>query len=158
MRVALIAGIAGALLAALAFAASREPRFVEKFELPVSAETVVVDEGDFEPRSVGSYAVRVYEGASKKFPTDHFVTGLIRRRNGMVEAVRFADIDGDQNPEIVVVIRSAGSGGYVSADAFRYRLRSLQFVASIADLEPEVDPVTELRELFTMSSEESASP
>jgi Periplasmic lysozyme inhibitor of I-type lysozyme len=99
----------------------------------------VVDEGDFEPRSVGSYVLRVYKGSSS-FPTDHLVAGLIRRRNGTLEALRFADVDGDQEPEIVVVIRSVGSGGYVSADAFRYRLRSLQLIASVSDLEPERIP------------------
>jgi hypothetical protein len=116
--------------------------------------TVVVDEGEFEPRSIGSYALRVYEGASNKNSTDNFVAGLIRRRNGAVEAVRLTDIDGDQRPEIIVVIRSVGSGGYISADAFRYRLRSLQLIASVADLEANADPVLELRDVFKFPEEE----
>ena len=136
--------------------AVRHLRFVEKFKIPVSGETVMIDEGDFEPRSVGSYALRVYEGGSKKFPTDRFVSGQIRPRNGAIEAVRFADVDGDQNSEIVVVIRSVGSAGYVSADAFRYHLRSLRLVASVSELEPEADPIQELCELFTSSNESSA--
>ena len=65
--------------------------------------------------------------------------------------MRFADVDGDQEPEIAGVVRSVGSGGYVSADAFRYHLRSLQLIASVSDLEPEADPVMALRELFNLS-------
>jgi hypothetical protein len=132
--------------------------FVQKFEIPGSDAALVVDEGEFEPRSIGSYALRVYEGARKSFPTDDFVAGLVRRRNGHVEAVRFADIDGDQTPEIVVIIRSVGSGGYLTADAFRYRLRSLEFAASAPDLGPEADPIAALRAILGAAGVENSNP
>lgn len=106
---------------------------------------IVVAEGDFEPRSMGSYTLKVYAGSSKKFPTDDFIAGLIQPRNGTVEAVRFADIDGDDKPEIVVMMSSAGSAGYVSADAFHYESRSLLFVASVANLDRRADPIQALR-------------
>jgi Periplasmic lysozyme inhibitor of I-type lysozyme len=74
------------LVAAFAYGSERNLRFVKKFQFPGSAEVVVVAEGDFEPRGSG---IRVYGGTSKKFPTDDFVLGLVRPRNGIVEAVRF---------------------------------------------------------------------
>ena len=114
--------------------------------MPGSLEVLVVAEGDFEPRSIGSYALRVYRSTSKKFSTDEFVVGLIRPRNGTVEAVRFDDVDGDDRPEIVVIIRSVGSGGYLSADAFRYGSGSLEFIGSISGLDKAADPIGVFRE------------
>src|SRR5262249_39961777 len=108
-KIGLIAGLGIVLLTALGHGAEGNFRFVKKFQIPGSSEVVLVSEGDFEPRSIGSYSLRVYGGSSKKFPTDDFVVGLIRPRNGTVETVRFDDIDGDQRPDIVVIIRSAGS-------------------------------------------------
>lgn len=111
---------------------------------------MVVAEGDFEPRSIGSYALRVYGGASKKFPTDDFITGVIRPRNGTIEAVRFASVDGDDSPEIVVILRAAGSGGYLSAESFRYRDRSLEFIAAVENLDKTADPIRALHDKIKM--------
>jgi len=140
------------LLAALSYGADGNLRFVNKVQIPGAHEVVVVAEGDFEPRSIGSYTLRVYGGTSKRFPTDDFVAGLIRPRNGTVETVRFSDIDGDEIPEIVVIIRSGGSGGYLSADAFRYQTRSLEFILSVSDLDKGADPVGALRDKFKLST------
>ena len=114
---------------------------------------LVIAEGDFEPQSIGSYALRIYGGSSKEFPTDDFIVGLIRPRNGTIEAVRFDDIDGDDRAEIVVIIRSVGSGGYLSADAFRYRARSLEWVVSVAALDKAADPIRALRDKFKVLTE-----
>jgi len=113
---------------------------------------VVVAEGDFEPRSIGSYSLRVYGGANKKFPTDDFITGVIRPRNGTIEAVRFDSLDADDRPEIVVIVRAAGSGGYISADAFRYRDRSLELIAAVENLDKTADPIRALRDKIKMLS------
>jgi len=140
-------------LMGLAQGSERGLRFVGKFHIPGSPEVVVVAEGDFEPRGVGSYALRVYGGTSKKFPLDDFVAGVVWPRNGIVEAVRFADIDGDDRSEIVVITRAVGSGGYLSADAFRYRARSLEWVVSVAALDKAADPIRALRDKFKVLTE-----
>jgi PliI/PliC-like inhibitor of I-type lysozyme len=44
------------------------------------------------------------------------------------------------------MIRSVGSGGYVSADAFRYRNRSLELIGSVSDFDKQADPVKILRD------------
>jgi Periplasmic lysozyme inhibitor of I-type lysozyme len=105
----------------------------------------VVAEGEFEPRSIGSYSLRVYSGVPAEFPTDRFLTGIIRPRNGMLESVKFADLDGDGHAEIIVAVRSVGSGGYLSADAFRFEGTSLQLLASVSGLDKHADPVDALR-------------
>ena len=147
------------LLASFAFGAERNLRFVKKFNIPGSVGVIVVAEGDFEPRSTGSYALRVYGGASTKFSTDDFVVGIIRPRNGVVEAVRFDDVDGDAKPDIVVIIRSVGSGGYLSADAFRYGINSLEYINSVSDLDRTTDPIQALRDTAKLPREtNSVSP
>jgi hypothetical protein len=156
MKTIIVASVAF-LLTGLAPGSARNFRLVKKFQIPGSTEIVVVGEGDFEPRSTGSYSLRIYGGASKKFLTDDFVAGLVRPRNGTVEAVKFDDVDGDDKPDIVVIIRSVGSGGYLSADAFRYRERSLELIASVSDLDKKADPVSSLRDKFK-GSQRDRSP
>ena len=157
MKEAIAAGFALVLLAALAYGAERDPRFVTKLQIPDSAEVLVVAEGDFEPRSIGSYALRLYGGSSKKFSTDHFIAGLVWPRNGSVEAVRFADINGDGRAEIVVIVRSVGSGGYVSADAFGHRTGAIEFVVSVSDLDKAADPIEALRAKFKLITKRNSA-
>jgi hypothetical protein len=133
-------------LATVGYGAEANLRFAQSFQIPGMSAVVVVAEGDLEPRSVGSYALRVYGGASKTSPTDDFIGGIIRPRNGTIEAVKFEAIDGDDGPEIVVIIRSVGSGGYLSADAFRYQSGSLEWILSVSDLDKEADPIQALRD------------
>jgi len=80
--------------------------------------TAVIAEGDFEPRSIGSYSIRIYE-ANLEYPTDYFLYGTIRPREGNIETVTIQDINEDSIEEIIVVIRSVGTGSYLSADAFQ---------------------------------------
>jgi membrane-bound inhibitor of C-type lysozyme len=107
---------------------------------------VAVAEGDGEPRSVGSYCVRVYSHANPDFPTDDFICGLVRARDGVVENLVFADIDHDGSLEIVVVIRSVGTGSYLSADAFTLKGQQLSLAATVSGLPKDADCVAALRE------------
>jgi len=105
--------------------------------------TVVVAEGELEPRSMGSFSIRIY-GASLEFPTDEFLCGIVRARDGVVERVIIQDINEDGIEEIIIVVRSAGSGSYLSADAFQFQLKGVLLVAKVANLGKNANPVKEL--------------
>ena len=123
---------------------SGEVRFTGRVTLTDGA-TVLVAEGESEPRSIGSYAIRAYAAGDPAFPTDRFAMGLVRPRDGTIERVLLADLDRDDRPEVVVVIRSAGTGGYLSADAFTFARGRLVRRASVAGLAADADPVAALQ-------------
>jgi Periplasmic lysozyme inhibitor of I-type lysozyme len=131
------------LPAATAVASAEAPRIVSNV-LPGTSILVVVAHGDSEPMSVGSYSVRTYAGTNPRFPYDGFIAGTIRPRDGAVDHIVFADLDRDGSPEIVVVIRSVGTGGYLSADAFRLHGTTLLLVESVSGLAKGADPVRAL--------------
>jgi hypothetical protein len=151
-----LAGILMMALPALAEGAETSSRFVRMLHVPNSPEVIVITEGEFEGRSGGSYALRIYGGSSQKYPLDDFVTGTIRPRDGAIERIKVDSIGSGNQVEIIVVIRSVGTGGYLSADAFRYRAKSLVLVASVAGLDKRADPTVALRE--TSQGEKSESP
>jgi hypothetical protein len=122
----------------------------------LTGEHVVVAEGEFEPRSIGSYSLRVYSVSSPQFPYDDFRAGIIRPRNGVVERLERHDLDHDGIDEIIVVIRSAGTGGYLSADAFQYRNWQLRLLGSVEGLEKREDPVRALENAFRGYRQRSA--
>ena len=153
----IVASVWVVLLAAFDSGAQPNLRFAKWFQIPGASAVVVVAEGEFEPRSVGSYALRIYLGAVKKFPTDEFVVGIIRPRNGTIEAVRFESVDADDSREIVVIMRAVGSGGYVSADSFRYRNGLLEWVASVSHLDKKADAIAALRDKLKSDSVKKGS-
>jgi hypothetical protein len=128
-----------------ALGADEDSRSVRKATLPGASTIVVVAEGDFEPRSVGSYSLRVYAGTNPRFPHDDFIAGMVRPRDGTVEDVTFSDLDGDGVPDIIVVIRSAGTGAYLSADGFRLQGKVLTLLASVSGLAKDADPIRALK-------------
>ena len=130
------------LLLCVPLHAVAQDRFVTKLKLP-TGQTVVVAEGDFEARSTGSFSVRLYEAASAPDETTFFTSGLVRLRDGVVEKVMLAD--GDQQPEIIVIVRSVGTGSYLSAHAFAFAKDGLLFHAAVEGLAPDADPVAALR-------------
>ena len=120
--------------------------FTTKINLP-SGQTVVVAEGEFEARSIGSFSVRLYQAASGGNETTFFTSGFIRSRDGVIEKVVLEDINGDEQPEIIVIVRSVGTGGYLSAHAFTIsKTRQLMPASTVEGLQAEADPVAALRE------------
>lgn len=125
-----------------------QDRFVAKLTLP-TGQTVVVAEGDFEARSTGSFSVRLYEAASTPNEITFYTSGLIRFRDGVLEKVMLADVDGDCQPEIIVIARSVGTGDYLSAHALAFTKDRLFFCAAVEGLPPDTDPIAALQKSKT---------
>lgn len=143
VRALALLALAGALLAGQAAAGER---FVQKLTLQAGL-VAVVSEGDLEARSIGSYAVRVYHdpSAAAGNETTFYTAGLVRSRDGTVLSVAALQVAGRKRPLLMVVVQSAGSGGYLSADAFAVEPRSIRLVASVSGLAPTQDPGPVLR-------------
>jgi len=128
--------------------AAEQDRFVRKLALP-TGQTAVIAEGDFEARSLGSFSVRLYEAASPGDETTFFESGLIVSRDGALEDTVLADVDGDMQPEIVIIARSVGTGSYLSAYALATAKVGLKLRAAVEGLAPDADPVEALRKSLT---------
>ncbi|MFP7753944.1 PliI family lysozyme inhibitor of I-type lysozyme [Thermodesulfobacteriota bacterium B35] len=133
-----------AILYVPAAVAAGGDRFVQKVRL-ASGSFLAVAEGEFEPRSTGSYTLRLYSGAMPAYPFDDFVCGLVRPRDGAIERLQQADVTGDHVPDLLVVIRSAGTGGYLAADAWSVSATTLSLVAHVEGLDGGADPLSALR-------------
>jgi hypothetical protein len=135
--------LTGAMVAANAAA---DERFVQKVKLGPGL-VAVVSEGDFEARSLGSYSVRVYvdptEGVANE--TTFYAAGLVRSRDGTVLSAAPLAVAGRKRPLLMVVVQSAGSGGYLSADALAVEPRSVRLAATVSGLAPTDDPARALR-------------
>lgn len=68
---------------------------------------VVVNHGNGEASSIGSYSVRVYRN-----DRDAFIDGRVAARNGSISGLWFEDLDNDHNPEVCIWLINAGSGSY----------------------------------------------
>lgn len=105
---------------------------------------VVVAESSHEPRSVGSYSLLLYARNDPAYPYDRFIAGLVQPRNGTVEEIKLADVNGDKKIDIIVITRYTGSGAFVTVDAFRFNkqsLRPLQLLTTIAGMDAKKDAV-----------------
>jgi len=121
-------------------------RYIIKLKLP-SDQTVVISEGEFEARSIGSFSVRLYQAASAEDETTFFTDGLIGARDGYIERVVLSDINGNKQPEIIVIVRSAGTGSYLSAHAFTIgKSEKLALYSIVEGLQSEADPVAALKQ------------
>ena len=109
---------------------------------------VVVEESASEPKSIGSYSIRLYDLANPDFPTDNFVSGIVRARDGTIQSIEKGDINKDGEEDLVVLIRSAGSGGYLQAEAFRFVDGKVELVASALGLDPKAKYLERLRSLI----------
>jgi ecotin len=122
------------------------PRFVQKLALP-TGQAVVIAEGEFEARSIGSYSVRLYstQRAQPGDDTTFYASGVLRKRDGTIEKAWLADLDDAGSPGLIVAIRSVGSGGYLTADAFTFDRHAVVLHASVSGLSPDADPVAALQ-------------
>jgi len=68
---------------------------------------VVVNQGNGEASSIGSYSLRVYRNNR-----DAFIDGRVDTRNGSIAGLWFADLDSDHNPEVCIWLENTGSGSY----------------------------------------------
>jgi hypothetical protein len=136
--------VATVLLLEVPVNAVAQDRFASKLTTP-TGQTLVVAEGDFEARSIGSFSVRLYEAAAAPDETTFFIAGFIRARDGFVEKTLLADINGDQQQEVIVIVRSVGTGSYQSAHAFAIEKDTLVFLSAAEGLAPDADPVAVLR-------------
>lgn len=102
-------------------------------------------QGPEEAQSIGSYAVRLYRNQIAGDPTQDFVAGVVRPRDGTLLRLDWQSVTPDSAGELIVVTQSAGSGGYLSADAFQLGNANIVLVASVSDLPPDTDIVGALK-------------
>jgi len=133
------------IFAGAASAAGSSAQFDQQHLLP-GGQIVMVAEGAKEPRSVGSYSVRLYSGVNPAFPMDDFLTGIILPRDGFVEDILIEDLDADGYPEIIITQRSAGSGSYLAADAVQYKNGLLSPLISLNGLPPQTNLISALKQ------------
>ena len=105
------------LLASSTLHAAESEQLIEIIKI-TSGQILVVAEGNFKARSIGSYSARIYDVALSEDESTFFSAGQYRARDGEIEKLVFADDHGDKQLEVVVTMRSVGAGGYISAHAF----------------------------------------
>ena len=119
--------------------------FFKQLTLP-SGQVITVAEGRGEPASIGSYDVRLYSGANPQFPLDQFIDGKVLPRDGSIKELKLLDLNGDKQPELVVIMESAGSGSYLSADALTINPQEgLESFNHVEGLAPSDDVIEALK-------------
>lgn len=121
-----------------------QQRFSSQLTLP-TGQTLVIQESDLEARSIGSFSVRLYQAAAAPDTTTFFSDGLIRPRDGMVEKAYLADLNDDNQPELIVQVRSAGTGNYLSLHVFNIQQEKISVVMELNELAATVDPIAALK-------------
>ena len=135
----------------IASAQGAEVRYVKKIRISKEL-TAVVAEGDFEPRSIGSFTVRLYRAdddeAKRGLDSDDFAGGILIERDGQIEKVELLDLDGDSTNELIISVRSAGSGGYLSGFAVGFRGKRVAVLAQDLGMLKDADVASELRKIL----------
>lgn len=130
--------------------ACTDARAADRFVGRVTLEpglVAVVAEGDLEARSLGSYAVRVYfdPGRRRGDETTFYTAGLLRSRDGTIRTAAPLVRRAGERPLLMVVVQSAGSGGYLAADAFAVEPQAVRLLATVDGLAPNADAAAALR-------------
>ena len=134
------------------YAQSPQPVFVDR--IPGPDFVVTVTEGPGEPRSIGSYAIRLYSPYDQAWPYNNFTDGIVHKWDGGVESLLFQDIDEDTSVDVIVVVRSARSGGYLSAAVYRVIDDRLNFTAHVEWLDRMADTVAALRRVVELRNKD----
>ena len=91
--------------------------------------------------------MRLYSGANPQFPLDQFIDGKVLPRDGSIKELKLLDLNGDKQPELVVIMESAGSGSYLSADAFTISAQEgLDTFNHVEGLGPKEDVIESLKD------------
>jgi len=135
-----------------------EVRYVKKIRISKEL-TAVVAEGDFEPRSIGTFTVRFYRAdddeAKRGLDVDDFAGGILLERDGQIEKVELLDLDGDSTNELIISVRSAGSGGYLSGFALGLKGKSVQILAQDLGMLQDANVASELRKILQEKSKKT---
>jgi hypothetical protein len=92
-----------------------DDRFIKEIALS-GGMTAVVAEGDLEPRSTGTYTVRIY----KDLKSGAFVTGLTKERDGAICNIGFGDLNKDGRKELFVETKTSLQENYINIDVFDF--------------------------------------
>jgi len=117
-----------------------------------SGQLALASMGSLEPMSIGSYALRMYKPLDVEFPYDNFLVGLVRSRDGVLDSVTLADINGDGQDEVIVIMSSAGSGNYFAADAIEFNAGKLNCIASVDFVDGNAALLSTLRQAYQQNS------
>jgi hypothetical protein len=90
-------------------------RFVAQFPLR-GGFVCVVAEGDGEPRSIGTFSVRVY----RNLDVGDYAAGIIARRDGFVRSAYALPPAADGRAQIAVEVETAGSGRHATLHVFTF--------------------------------------
>lgn len=132
-------------LLALPLTSQAAEGFFQQLTLP-TGQVLIVSEGRGEPASTGSYDVRLYSGANPEFPLDQFIDGKVLPRDGSIKELKLLDLNGDKQPELIVIVESAGTGGNISADAFTINpQQGLDSFNHVNELAPTDDVIQALK-------------
>lgn len=96
-----------------------EPEPGEYIEETFNSYTMRCMEGDDTARSMGSYIVRISSNGSP-------VTEVTGDRDGTIQDCWMTNIDADEDAEVLLFSKSAGSGGYAQLYAYRFDGEELQ--------------------------------
>jgi hypothetical protein len=84
------------------FAAAQSARFEHSLILGDGSRLVIV-EGEREPRSTGSYTVRLYSGVNAQYPYDDFQAGVVLPRVGFIETIEVVSTHSPSAPTLGTV-------------------------------------------------------
>lgn len=122
-----------------------EPAQFQEVITLATGQKLVIEESSLEPRSIGSFSVRLYSGANADFPYDDFRRGLLLKRDGIVESTRLLPPQ-DGHSRVLITVRSVGSGNRasyhlltISGDRIRADSYRGDFVPGV-DLEQGTEP------------------